>query len=83
MGSFSELYVQEQARKDSELRDLRLLVAALVDKAGGSVTLKRSKLEAYAMDPVSSHRMPVEILIDDKYDSVTIRTRAAGPSAHG
>lgn len=81
--SFVELYAQEQARKDAELRDLRMLVAALVDKAGGRVTLKRSRLEAYAMDPLSAHRMPVEILIDDKYDSVEIRTRATGPGAHG
>lgn len=70
-----DLYLRDQRAKDDELRDLRILVAALVDKAGGKVTLKHSRLmELLRQNQYSPSRMPVEIWVDDKYDSVELRT---------
>jgi hypothetical protein len=69
----SELYkrfIDEQADREAELRDLRAIVHTLLRRNGGKITFKRSELQQTIMD---SWGRPWTIVVDDIYDSVELR----------
>lgn len=69
--SFYEQYINGLARDKAELKDLRVLCYALLDRLGGKVTFKYSDLERAMLIGVDERRM-YRSAIDSKYDSIEI-----------
>lgn len=69
--SFYEEYIHGLARDKAELKDLRVLCYALLDRLGGKVTFKYSDLERAMLAGADERRM-YSSATDYKYDSIEI-----------